>query len=472
LTLVHKIPYAISGARYPIETIVDNFGDCVALSLLAASIMKAGGLDVVLIHYTEINPGHINVGVYLPHTPVYRTWWMLPTGFEYNNKTYWAAEATQMRDWKVGEQAWTLDKAKPVIIPLENCEASSPTKVSASLGTPLSTSAISIDLLPENSSDSMSGFAVSGSISPAHSGESIVLYVSTGNSSRRIFKTVTDEFGRYRFYWNFSSAGPYYFWTSWSGSSDCAGTDSTVLKVFVGPPSVVQFNTSSYNYVLGPASAGSSWINSLRGIKKFLDINLTGSVVLLASEFIVLNNKPALLNMQTQKITIPKSEQTIWLPRGRQSITVVRPEQTITVVSPVNVPNGMQPLRLPANFDLTINKYLGLFLQRLADGYEIGVKGMDYYEVDQMKKVNDDKKAVFLDSSEAVKENEWYYLLTRISEDKIAIELFDAHNTLLKKMEKDFVKDVNEIGIVLASGMDKLVVFKNLKMESFAQPFQ
>jgi hypothetical protein len=66
LTLVHQIPYAINGPQYPVETLVDNSGDCVALSLLAASIMQAGGLDVVLIHYIGITPGHMNVGVYHP----------------------------------------------------------------------------------------------------------------------------------------------------------------------------------------------------------------------------------------------------------------------------------------------------------------------------------------------------------------------------------------------------------------------
>ena len=31
LTLVHQIPYAISGPKYPVETLVDNSGDCVAV---------------------------------------------------------------------------------------------------------------------------------------------------------------------------------------------------------------------------------------------------------------------------------------------------------------------------------------------------------------------------------------------------------------------------------------------------------
>lgn len=52
LAIVHQIPYNITGAKYPVETLIDNCGDCGSLSLLAASIMKAGGLDVVLIKYT------------------------------------------------------------------------------------------------------------------------------------------------------------------------------------------------------------------------------------------------------------------------------------------------------------------------------------------------------------------------------------------------------------------------------------
>ena len=85
---------------------VDNYGDCVGLSILAASIMEAGGLDVVLIHYTGINPQHMNVGVYLPYTPAYHTTLTTPTSFTYDNKTYWTAEATP----KTGESEtnqWT-----------------------------------------------------------------------------------------------------------------------------------------------------------------------------------------------------------------------------------------------------------------------------------------------------------------------------------------------------------------------------
>ena len=49
LMLVRQVAYVKSSVKYPVEAIVDNSGDCDVLSLLAASIMKAGGLDVVLL---------------------------------------------------------------------------------------------------------------------------------------------------------------------------------------------------------------------------------------------------------------------------------------------------------------------------------------------------------------------------------------------------------------------------------------
>src|SRR3990170_7417606 len=43
LMIVHEIPYLRSNSKYPVETIVDNSADCDGLSILATSIMQAGG---------------------------------------------------------------------------------------------------------------------------------------------------------------------------------------------------------------------------------------------------------------------------------------------------------------------------------------------------------------------------------------------------------------------------------------------
>src|SRR4030067_1477021 len=63
LAVVRQVSYVRSMVKYPVEAIVENSGDCDVLSLLAASIMKAGGLDVVLLYYKGLNPSHVNIGV-------------------------------------------------------------------------------------------------------------------------------------------------------------------------------------------------------------------------------------------------------------------------------------------------------------------------------------------------------------------------------------------------------------------------
>ena len=219
LTMVHQIPYVVTGAKYPVETLVNNSGDCVGLSLLAASIMQAGGLNVVLIRYEGINPGHVNVGVYLPYTPAYHNLLMAPTGFGYDNKTYWTAEATPEMDWKVGDESDMVANAKAIIIPLNDSEQTSTGQISASLGPRLQSSYISANLSPEpsNLQNITRGFIISGSIYPATANQNVTIYINQNQTVGDYYETVTDSAGNYAFTWNFNSSGTYYITSSWSG---------------------------------------------------------------------------------------------------------------------------------------------------------------------------------------------------------------------------------------------------------------
>lgn len=68
LMIIHQIFYqAINPSRYPVETIAKNEGDCDLLSYVLASILKAAGLDSVLLYYEH--ESHMNVGVYLESPP-------------------------------------------------------------------------------------------------------------------------------------------------------------------------------------------------------------------------------------------------------------------------------------------------------------------------------------------------------------------------------------------------------------------
>jgi hypothetical protein len=473
LTLVHQIQYAVSGAKYPVETLVDNSGNCVALSLLAASIMKAGGLDVVLIHYTGINPGHMNVGVYLPYTPFYHTLLMTPTSLEYNNKTYWTAEATPKGDWKVGDQTELVANAKPVIIPLENTEQSSPEQVSSSLDIPLRPSSITVNVSqePTSNEENTRALKISGSITPLYTGKNIAIYINFNGSSYDYFRTVTDDAGSYMFTWNFSSAGTYYIRTSWSGDSNYAGADSETLIVFVGPESFVQFQTPAYNFILEhanidyymfrSASMTARKLRPLQGVDNFLNTPL-GAGVSLSYDFTILQTSHTILNVTTKTITTPASEQIIRMGRNQRVIIQI-PSKTITVP---DIPSDMKPITLPNDFNQTINNQFCFILQNNSGNYSLNVRGLNDYNISNMSQSTGSNVA-FLNASENIKENTWYKVTENISDNGITINLYNTNGTLVKSMVTPYnTTNSNEMIMLITNNVDSAVVFKDLKVEA------
>jgi hypothetical protein len=466
LTLVHQIPYAIKGIKYPIETLVDNSGDCVGLSLLAASIMKAGGLDVILILYTGVTPGHMNVGVYLPYTPVYHNLLMAPTSFEFNNKTYWTAEATP-GDWKVGDELELVANAKPVFIPLDNTEKSSPAQVLSSLGTPLLPSSITVNLSQVQSSigENTRALTVSGSISPSYLSGNVSIYVSNG-SSYDYFRTVIDDAGGYKLTWNFSSTGTYVISASWSGASNYAGADSETLTVFVGPESFVQFDATDHSYILGQANSTpySAFfkVRPLQGVNNFFSIPL-GTNVSFSYNFILLQAGHTALNVQTKTITIPASERTIRWTRNGPSTTYSIPARTITV--PI-VPAGMEAIALPNDFNQTINNQFCFILQNNSGNYSLNASAFNDYEMSNIIQDNG-SNAAFMNASEEIKENTWYNIVETISNKGLTASLYNTDGTLIKSIVTSHNAMVNNQTIMLiTNNVDSAVIFKNLTIKA------
>jgi hypothetical protein len=464
LMLVRQVEYVESNVKYPIEAIVENAGDCDVLSLIAASIMKAGGLDVVLLHYKGLSPSHVNIGVHLPYTPVYRAWWMAPTGYEYNNRTYWMAECTSQMEWKVGDSPEMLANAKPQIIPLENYEKSSPARVSSSLDTPLIPSAISITLSPQNSSvrEKEQSITISGSISPAYAAKSIVIYVNKENgSSYDAFKTVTDHLGKYSLTWNFTSMGTYYIKASLSGFSNYASSDSEILTVFVGSyKPLIEDNVPEHyggdetDYVFARTNADLiNKIFSNQGGKEFLGHNLTGTGILLSGEFIVL---------RSDQTTTPK-ERTITMSRivtvpiWRRRHGTRRIEQTITVTES----------------EQTTNNQFGFILRHNGGyNYSASVRVLDEHDVFQITKQDENNRGV-INASTSTKENTWYKIEARIFEDGITASLYDENVTLLKNAAaRDNFTSINESGILITYDANTVIAFKSLKAEILGQSTQ
>jgi hypothetical protein len=461
LMLVRQVSYVKSNVKYPVEALVDNSGDCDVLSLLAASIMKAGGLEVVLLYYKGLSPSHMNIGVYLPYKPVYRTWWTAPTGYDYYNKTYWMAECTPRGEWKVGDRPELLVNSEPQIISLENCEKSSPAHVSSSLDSPLILSSISITLSSENSSAEENGhiFTISGSISPRDSGKSILMYVNHDGASCDTFRTMTDDLGNYSLTWNCTSTGTYYFKTSLSGSSNYASADSETITVFIGYQPLVGVNV--FNYDSGPedffnrANAARNYrIFASQGSEEFLKNNLTGENVLLSGEFMMLSSgQPTVVPKVQQIITIPKSEIIITLP-GRRTMVIPRMITTIT------------------ESEQTVNNQFGFILRHDGgDNYTATVRVMEDGASQTTEQLQDN--SAFMNASIDTRENTWYKVIAKINEDKRTTELYDANGTLIKTEEnrKDALNS-GEFGVLMSYDINTVIAFKNLKAETLNQSTQ
>lgn len=234
LMIVHQIPYEVTvSAKYPVETIVENKGDCDLFSYVAASIMKAGGLDVVLLYYE--NKAHMNVGVSLPNSPRYaRT---QAYYVNYNGIKYYIAECTGGNwgdGWRVGECPPDLIDEKPIIVTLKNCEQWSPGQVAASYTT-LASSTLSLTV---SSTLVMQGSTItlSGQLTPKLSNEKITIYVKMGGAQWIAANiTATDSAGQFACTLNLNEAGTCIIRASWSGNNDYGGTDSPIITVTVLP---------------------------------------------------------------------------------------------------------------------------------------------------------------------------------------------------------------------------------------------
>jgi hypothetical protein len=448
LSLVHQIPYNDSKLNYPIETLVENEGKCDTLSLLAASIMKAGGLDVVLLYFKGVH--HINVGVCLPYEPHTTYWWLQPTGYDFNGKTYWIAECTPAMDWKVGDVPPLLADEQPTIISLGNSEELAPARVSSKLGNPLNASSISINLSAEllNTTDGERALTISGSLSPACPNETVAVYFSQDGISYDAYRAETDYLGNYSFNWNVNSTGTYYVRTSWSGNENYTGADSDILTVFFGfPKSLIQFKGPNFIYTYGRPYVARHELQVRQGVENFLDVNISGTGILLTGEFIVV--------------------------KSGELITIPRQGETTESIKDIEIPKGLQPLRLPDDIEETTNNQFGFILRNSGNNnYTLNVKGLNDYEASSIN--TGGGGTAFLNTSSCIKEDTWYKVVAKISENEVTAELHDANGTVIESIAtKPDAVNVNELVILLTNNTDRAVAFKNLNIEnlnSTAQP--
>jgi hypothetical protein len=234
LMLVHQITYVeTTPAKYPVETIADGQGDCDLFSLIAASIMKAGGLNVALLYYE--NEAHMNIGVNLPNAPkdardsVYY--------FTHYETKYYIAESTggNWKDgWRVGECPTDLKQVSAEILTLENAEQMAPGQVSASF-TALEPSILSLEVAPSISLQN-NAITIYGQLAPEMPNENVTLYASVNSSPWTIVgTTLTQSDGRFEYVWTAGAAGSHSIRASWSGNELYTGAISPTRGAIVIP---------------------------------------------------------------------------------------------------------------------------------------------------------------------------------------------------------------------------------------------
>ncbi|MFA5363846.1 MAG: Ig-like domain-containing protein [Candidatus Bathyarchaeia archaeon] len=234
LMLVHQIPYVESSPqKYPIETIIENEGDCDLFTIIAASIMKAGGLDVVMLLLDEQE--HMLLGVYLPESPKdART---TAYFYTYDSKKYYVAETTGglwETGWRVGECPDTVQGSTAQIIPLRNYERVAPAQVASSYSSP-ETSSIYMSI-SSNFVVSANNVEITGNLLPSLAGKTVTLYVSSmGSPLTKLATVVTDSLGHYTHIWQAPTGGIYTVRANWSGDEDYSGSDSTSSQLIVIP---------------------------------------------------------------------------------------------------------------------------------------------------------------------------------------------------------------------------------------------
>lgn len=238
LMIVHQITYVETmPAKYPVETIADGQGDCDLFSYIAASIMKAGGLDVTLLYYEKQT--HMNIGVHLSSAPkdaresVYYV--------THDGTRYYVAECTggNWKDgWRVGECPTDLKQVSAEVITLEEAEQVAPGQVSASF-TALKPSSLSLEVTPTISLQN-TVITVRGQLAPEISNKNVTLYVQVNNSPWTTMGTATTKpNGRFEYALTTEAAGIYTIRASWSGDELYTGAISssnsaTIIPIFLG----------------------------------------------------------------------------------------------------------------------------------------------------------------------------------------------------------------------------------------------
>jgi hypothetical protein len=234
LMIAHQITYVeTTPGKYPVETMADNQGDCDLFSFITASILNAGGLDVVLLYYED--QSHMNIGVHLSSAPqdcrdsVYY--------ITNDNTRYYVAECTGgnwREGWRIGECPPDLKQVSAEVVTLEDAEQMAPGQVSASF-TSMEPSALTLEVSPIISIQN-TAVVLAGKLAPEMANENVTLYAKINSAEWTVIgSAITEQDGSFEYVWKADVAGSHAIRAGWSGNQLYTGAMSTAKNATVLP---------------------------------------------------------------------------------------------------------------------------------------------------------------------------------------------------------------------------------------------
>lgn len=244
LMLVHQIAYEETlPGKYPIETLVAGIGDCDLFALIAASILKAGGINTVLLYYKD--ELHVEIGVQLASAP--KDARNKVCSVTYDNVTYYIGECTggNLREgWRVGECPTQYQNVSAKVITLENVEQTSIGQVTANLKE-LDPSNLTI----QTSSSimlSIGKLTITGKILPEATEANVTIQAKINHSTWTTIGNVqSQQDGRYTYEWTPPTVGEIAIQASWAGNKQYNGATSAEVSLTIVPWYVVAVISAS-----------------------------------------------------------------------------------------------------------------------------------------------------------------------------------------------------------------------------------
>jgi hypothetical protein len=165
-----------------------------------------------------------------------------------------------------------------------------------------------------------------------------------------------------------------------------------------------------------------------------------------------------------QTITIPSYEQLMPIPKGYENGWNGSEKIIPAYVQTRTIPQ--QTITIPSR--QTTNNHLGFILRNNGgNNYSVSVRELDDSDISKITKRLDGNNTAFMNASIVTRENTWYNVVARISENETTAELYDKNSTLLKSITtRDDAISIDKLGILMAFDTDTVIAFKNLKVET------